>query len=419
MAAFAGMRGTGDWVTDQRPKNFRQGLLYLYPNGTAPLTAINSMGRSRRVDDPEFAYFSKELETRQTTLIGAYIYDDEPLTVASSGAMSAGDAQYLSFVGIVAQRLNYRPGMVVRLVDASNPDVYCLAKVVTINDDNVHVTLLQAATVSAMDTVHVVGNVNEEGAIIPASVSYDATKFTNYTQIFRTPLDITRTAALTRLRTGNPYKELKREALQYHGIDMEWSAFFGEKTENTGSGGKPERTTQGLISFIKEHESANVRDWVADGSTTWAAGGEDWLDTYLEQVFRYGRNEKTMFAGSAAILAINQLVKNTGQFNFTHETTSYGINIVKWDGPFGRINIVNHPLFTQTALYRKMAVIMEPENVNFSYITDTMFKPDPAQKEGGFSAYDAVKEEYLTEAGWEFQFAKTGMVMYNLGDNAT
>ena len=416
MAAFAGMRGTGSWVTDQRPKNFRQGLLYLYPNGTAPLTAINSMGRSRRVDDPEFAYFAKELEARQTTLSTSGLYTDSGLSAASTGSKAAGTTLYASMAG-ASDRDNYRAGQTIRLVDASNLTVNALAKVTSVGADHLVIDLLSVCNPSEdIDTVHVSGSVNEEGATIPASVSYDPTKFYNYTQIFRTPLDITRTAQLTRLRTGNPYKELKREALQYHGIDMEWAAFFGEKSENTGSGGHPERTTQGYISFINEHESGNVDDW-QDEAGTWAAGGEDWLDDKFEQVFRYGRNEKTMFAGSGAILGINKLVKNTGQFNYTAKTSSYGINIVRWDGPFGVINIINHPLFTQSALYRHMCVIMEPENTQFSYITDTMFKPDPAQKEGGFSARDALKEEYLTEAGWEFQFAKTGMVLYSVGQD--
>lgn len=29
MAGFLGMRGTGDWVTDQRPKSWRETILYL------------------------------------------------------------------------------------------------------------------------------------------------------------------------------------------------------------------------------------------------------------------------------------------------------------------------------------------------------------------------------------------------------
>lgn len=50
---FLGMRGTGDWVVDQRPKNWREQILYLYPNGMAPLTALLSKMKSEKVDDPE------------------------------------------------------------------------------------------------------------------------------------------------------------------------------------------------------------------------------------------------------------------------------------------------------------------------------------------------------------------------------
>jgi hypothetical protein len=48
---FLGMRGTGDWATDQRPMSWRQNILYLYPNGMTPLTAILSMMGSKKVTD--------------------------------------------------------------------------------------------------------------------------------------------------------------------------------------------------------------------------------------------------------------------------------------------------------------------------------------------------------------------------------
>ena len=52
--AFLGMRGNGDWTADQRPKNWRQKVLQLYPNGDAPLTAILSMMKNESTDDPEY-----------------------------------------------------------------------------------------------------------------------------------------------------------------------------------------------------------------------------------------------------------------------------------------------------------------------------------------------------------------------------
>ena len=51
--AFLGMRGSGDWATDQRPKNWREWIFHLYHNGMAPLTAILSKMKEQSVDDPE------------------------------------------------------------------------------------------------------------------------------------------------------------------------------------------------------------------------------------------------------------------------------------------------------------------------------------------------------------------------------
>jgi hypothetical protein len=44
--AIAGLRGTGDWGTDERPKNFREMILWRNPNGQAPLTAIMAKANS-------------------------------------------------------------------------------------------------------------------------------------------------------------------------------------------------------------------------------------------------------------------------------------------------------------------------------------------------------------------------------------
>ena len=52
MAAVAGLRGTGDWGTDERPKNFRELILWRDPNGEAPLTALMAKMRKESTDDP-------------------------------------------------------------------------------------------------------------------------------------------------------------------------------------------------------------------------------------------------------------------------------------------------------------------------------------------------------------------------------
>jgi len=50
-----GLRGTGSFtVTGQRPENWREAILRLYPNGKAVLTALLAMLKSEKTDDPIF-----------------------------------------------------------------------------------------------------------------------------------------------------------------------------------------------------------------------------------------------------------------------------------------------------------------------------------------------------------------------------
>lgn len=61
MASFLGTRGSGSWATDQRPKSWRELILFLYPNGMVPLTAILSKMKEEKVTDPEFKMTTVEL----------------------------------------------------------------------------------------------------------------------------------------------------------------------------------------------------------------------------------------------------------------------------------------------------------------------------------------------------------------------
>jgi hypothetical protein len=44
MSGIAGLRGTGDFGTDERPKGFREGILFFNPNGEAPIFALRPRG---------------------------------------------------------------------------------------------------------------------------------------------------------------------------------------------------------------------------------------------------------------------------------------------------------------------------------------------------------------------------------------
>lgn len=403
---FLGMRGTGDWATDERPLNWRQGILLLYPNGSAPLTAILSKMGDESVDDPQFNWWTKSLATQRAAVTGVYT----SVNLSSAYTTNTGLGSTVYFKMTEANADQFRVGHQVLCRDASDLDVDVNGKVTAVFKNGassyIAVRLLEADDnstshdLSDCDTILIIGNINPEGGATPDAIAYDPTKLYNYTQIFRTPLEITRTAQKTKLRTEQAYKEAKREALELHSIEMEKAFIFGIPTENTGANGKPERTTEGIIQCIKTNASSNIFNFSTDtdfSGQSWVQGGEDWLDESLEVIFRYGSQEKLALCGSGAILGINRIAKSSGNINLNPKDIGYGLKVVEWYTPFGTIFLKTHPLFSYEATNRNMMLIIEPSKLKYKYIDDTSFKKD--RQDPGT---DGSKDEYLTEAGLEY-----------------
>jgi hypothetical protein len=426
MAGFLGMRGTGDWATDQRPYSWRDAILRLYPNGDAPLTAIMAKMKSEKTDDPLFNWWTKGLPTQRATL--TEVYTDAALSSAYSSGGVAGSVLYAKMSAADAGHFRAGHQVIFRLSTSYLYDINAKVVAVGVNGASSYVAakLLQAdasSYVASADTMLVIGNINAEGAPMPDAITYDPTKLYGYTQIFRTPLEITRTARKTRLRTGDAYKEMKREALELHSIEMEKAFIFGYPTENTGDNGKKERTTGGIVYHIGAY-SGIASSFVTDTSAgvsgkTWAAGGEDWLDYYLEKIFRYGSEERLAFCGSNVLLAINKLVKQGGNYTFTPKTGSYGIKVMEWVTPFGTINMKRHPLFSYEATNSASMLVISPEDLTYRYIDDTTFYDDPEKKNTGYTRRDGTKEEFLTECGLEIHHPSKFGWLHGFGSDNT
>ena len=426
MTTFLGMRGNGNWTDDMRPLNWRQGILYRYPNGEAPLTGLLSMLGEEKVPDPQYHWWTQGLPAQRGTV--TEVYTGVMATAYTTGGV-AGDTLYVN-ISTEETCKEFRVGHQVLLRNSANyaDDTNAKVTAVVLNGTSsyVAVKLLEddptTTGIADCNTILVIGNINAEGAAMPGAIATDPVKFYNYTQIFRTPLSITRTARMTNMRTGDNYKKAKREALQMHSVEMEKAFLQGIRTENTGSNGKPERTTWGLIPFLRDNDGI-VSDFTTQTDftdVTWLDSGEEWLDYNLEQVFRYGSGERVAFCGSGVILAINKLIKEYGNFEFTPKTKAYGINVTEWHTPFGMINMIRHPLFSYETTNRYSMVVFEPESLKYKYITDTTFYADPDKQNTGRGRIDGTDEEYLTECGLEFQHSNGGAWLNGFNsDNGT
>jgi len=382
--AIAGMRGTLDWGVDERPKNFREMILWRNPNGSAPLTALMSKMKSESVDDPEFSWWEEELN---------------PIRVqeAGTGLLAAS-----TNVTLVSGGLNLVPGDVL-LVETADADVYSneLVEVSSVTNDTAIVIKrgvagTTAAAVPAGTYFTKVGNVYEEGSRAPDSSTRNPVKLTNYCQIFKTSYEITNTAKITRTRTGDPLKNDKKRKMFDHSVALEFAWLFGKPFEDT-SGTKPKRYTGGLRHFIttnsKVYTTTPTEDVFLD-------------DTY--KVFDYNAgnagNERIVFAGNGFLNSLNKLARNSAstRINFDGSLKAYGMQLQRWILPQGTLYVRTHPLLNTHATYTNSAFIIDPSAIVYRYMRDT--RPQEGIQPPD---QDSLKGQWLTEAGLEIRHEKT------------
>lgn len=407
-----GLRTTANFVTNQRPENWRETITLLYPNSAevakAPLTALTSVMKTRKTDDPVFHWWEKALNNRRFLL------------TADLGAVAGGTA------GNLTVDATYNPAITVKKNDIIQ--VEQTGEVLRVSADPTATNTIPvirgfntggaglAVTVAGAGVnpyVMVIGSAFEEGSDAPTGVNFDPLERSNYTQIFRSTLEMTRTASHTRLRTGDAVAEAKRECLEYYSVDMERAFFFGKKGSTTVNG-KPLRMMSGVFEQIGSASSANII--VANAS---AGEDMDWLMATMLQIFRDGSPEKLAFCGAGALLTIGEIVRKNSQMTIEVGIKEYGMEVVRIRSPFGTLVLKVHPLFSQQAggtnggspFYSMdtTMVILDMNYVKYVYLDDVNYEPDLTQK-----GLDGMKSGYLAEISIEIAHPKAHFIIKNL-----
>ena len=428
----------GNYATlwgDQRPKDFRGKISKLFPNGKMPLLALTSGLRSEKATDPSFTWWDEGIPNQRSVVDGVYTNVDLASQYSSGGVL--GTPLFLKITEheetVQPTLSQFRAGHVVLLRKAADHRLNVHAKVTGVASTSstigyIAVTLLESdrstsPMLNQADVVMIIGNANPESGVRPQAISNRPTKYTNYTQIFRSPLSLSRTLMETKLRTGPAYIKAKKDAMEQHGMELERSLINGFPLETTGTNGKPERYTMGLDYFLRTYNPDAIFDY---NTSAYAAkpfrdadGGGDWLDEGLELIFRYGRQQKLGMVGSGALLWINRLARVNSQFTVTSKTVAYGTQIVEWVTPFGVVYLKTHPLYSIEPSDRYKMMVFEPENIMWKFITNTTFKGDDTMMKSDSDGMDGKEEEYLTEAGFELHHPETGGIFLNIGGTTT
>lgn len=407
MSGIAGLRGTGDFGTDERPKDFRESILFFNPNGEAPIFALSARAGKRVVKDPEFAWWNEGNALVRLQVNGAAAVGDTLINVDTADPTSTTlGANY-------GQATHLKPGDVLMVEPAADAAVYApeLIEVTNVLGDT-QFTVKRgvggstAATIADNVWLTLIGSAYAEGTGAPRAVARNPIKFFNYTQIFKNTYELTGTADKTKFRTGDPWSNDKKRKAYDHSRDIEMSLLFGRRAEVTGDNGKPKRTMGGLRTFIPASNTTVF------GSAVTPASFIDAIAPVFD--FNTGAGDtRVMFVGNQAAIELGKVFNNATNIhiNATERVKVYGIHFQEVLVPQGRVLIKTHPLLSRHGLYRKSGFILDFDALKWAPLEgrDTKARDDVQTEDE-----DVRRGFWMTEGGIEVGYG--GLTMAYLGN---
>lgn len=396
MASFAGLRGTGSWGTDERPKNFREGILFYNPNGVAPIFALTSMMKTQPTTDPEFAHWEEKLDVVRLQVNDGtgYTATSNTFTVYAAG-LGTANAQGLYSAGALVAKAGDQ-----FMVEVSEVTSYAneIVEVSSVTNDTTIVFKRGSAGTTATGIANgtyltKIGSAYQEGGNTADFTTRNPTKVKNYTQIFKTSVGVTATAEQTEARTGDAFANDKKRKAFDHARDIEMAILFGQSYEDT-SGTFPKRFMGGLRQMI----TTNVT--IFSTSPTEAT-----LVDALSPMFNFNSSmsgdQRLGFCGNGFLTEFNKLIMQAAgvRINYDKEGSDiYGMSFRRFTTPQGEVMLKSHPLMNRHPRFTYSAFFIDPAAIAYRPLRnrDTKFE-DHTETPGK----DSHEGQWLTECGIE------------------
>lgn len=403
----AGLRGTGDWGTDERPKNFRETILFRNPNGSAPIFALSAKAGKVTVDDPEFSWWDEPNDIVRLQVNGALAAADTLVTIDSLDPASTSATTAARLYG---KATNLKEGDLL-LVEPTADNA-------TFNHELIQVTNVLSetqfsvlrgvggttpATIANDLFLLLIGSAYAEGTGVPRATIRNPIKYSNYTQIFKDTYELTGTADATRTRTGPAWSNDKKRKMFKHSADIEMAMLFGRPYESTGENGKPKRYMGGLRNYV-----GNVTVF---GSAVTPASFYDAIGPIWDYDTGAG-DTRNAFAGRYALQEMQKAFESKFTRMLTDSVTKvYGMNLTEFVTQDGRLLVKTHPLMSRHPLYKKSMFILDFDS--FKYVA--LKGRDTAQKDDVQAKDEDVRRGFIQTECSE-RVDRGGLTMAYLGN---
>jgi hypothetical protein len=375
MATITGAMTTTNVLSDQLAIDLGDMIKLLEPDA-APLTQFSRRASKSRTVATKFSWLEDQTKPRFDTQAGG------ATNVATTVAVTNG-----AYFQQWDQVLNTRTGEQFR-VDA-------------VATNNLTVTRGIGSTAAAMnngDELYIIGTAQPENDTSKPARSDVPAKVTNYTQIFRTPFEISGSLQASAFQ-ASPAEWPRQARIKgiEHAKDIELSFLLGRKSLTT-PGATETRTTGGALSFI----TTNQTDAGGDLS-------EAEFNAFMLQVMRYGTKNKLALASGVGVSALNKFPASKQQT--TNNERTYGMDVTRFTSPFGGINLVYHPMLEGTK-YGGYIVVLDMDQVRYRFLgNDSVSRDTKVLPNRQPNDQDGTKSEYLSEVGLEFGLQRTHGVM--------
>ena len=455
---------TSENVDDFWSQNTRRHIFYSYPNGTAPLTGLLSLADSEMTPQPQFGWYEQRWEQLRTTTAASgtptsnvvFYLTGTTTTAGTTVTLTAGTVYRIYLTD--ATEFQEDDVITIHRLPLSSGSTECSFRINSVNTTGADYVEAEALATTAAVT-------NNASSVTSLAVIYSGSSFAegsrsrtgrkkypseilNYTQIFKTAFEMTRTAMKAPLKyskTGDYRNQLKYNGIN-HLAGMEWQFLTGPRragtTTDADTGETVRRsTTGGLLWFLKQWEKGSVSnggafdyrsnatdvstqtDFIAypDKRIIRVGGSTMSLDAFNEMEAlpfqKTNSNEfcKLCLCGPGYISKINaRLSKEVQKTELRGEQyDGFDFMVVKRSGLMGDIYYKQHPLFSAAdSPYRNSAFYIDLGYLKFRPLKDSDTDIQPMIQ---LPDADKRKDQWLTEGGLEVPYPEAHMFVDNLG----
>jgi hypothetical protein len=446
-------------LDDYWVQNTRRRIFYAYPNGTAPLTGLLSLMENKDTPLPEFTWNEERWAAIKTTTAGGPT-STVPFYLTGTTTTAGTPATFTSqqIVRIyVDDASNFQIDDTIKIfsLDLTTGTMDLAGRVTSTNVTgadyiefavtNVPVTtVLNSASANIGKYLYLMGSAYAEGARSRTGRQIFPTAVKNYTQIQKTPFELTRTALKEPLKydkTG-AYKDVSKHNGINHLSQIEFTAFFGERALTTAvddDTGQVVRRgfTGGIRWFLDQWELGSVANGGAlEYGQAKVSDQTDWVTYTNKRVIKLGgatitksqfnelnsrvfaRTNSTDWSklcmcgpgymSKVADVFERQLVRTSlrdegfAGFNFKLQMHSSNSGDIYY-----KVHpLFNDPIMTNSAFYIDLGYM------GYRPLTDSDTDIQPMIQANDA---DKRKDQWLTEYGFEIPFPEAFMYVENLG----